>query len=281
MVRGIFTGLVLMCVACGPSGGGSGGSGGGSGGAGGSGGSGGAGGSGGTGGSGGSAFFGAVYAHSADTLYKVDPDTLAVTMVGPFVWSTGTDQMTDIALDRTGNMIGVSFTKVYAVDKMTAHATFLANLSTQFNGLSFIPPAGPDPNLPEKLVGTTLDGSVWEINPMTGASTQFGAYGGDLTSSGDLVSVAGFGTVATVKHGTTGNDFLARVDPTTGVATVIGDTGFQNIWGVGFWKGRVYGFTDGMQFVLIDPNTGVATLQQASNVMWWGAGVTTSAPIVP
>ena len=68
---------------------------------------------------------------------------------------------------------------------------------------------------------------------MTGASTQFGAYGGDLTSSGDLVSVAGFGTVATVKHGTTGHDFLARIDPNTGTATIIGDTGFQDIWGVG------------------------------------------------
>jgi hypothetical protein len=264
-------------AACGPSGGGTGGTGG----SGGSGGHGGSGGSAGSGGSGGMSFFGAVYAHSADTLYQVNPDTLAVTMVGPFVWSTGSDQMTDIALDRTGNMIGVSFTKVYSVDKTNAHATFLSNLSTQFNGLSFIPPQGPDPNLPEKLVGTTLDGSVWEINPTTGQSTQFGAYGGDLTSSGDLVSVAGFGTVATVKHGTTGNDFLARIDPTTGTATVIGDTGFRDIWGVGFWKGKIYGFTDGMQFVLIDPNTGAATLQQASNVAWWGAGVTTSAPVVP
>src|SRR5437870_2265465 len=121
--RGIFTGLVLLCVACGPSGGGTGGSGGsGTGGTGGSGagGAGGSGGSGGTGGSGGSAFFGAVYAHSMDTLYQVDPDTLAVTMIGPFVWSTGSDRMTDIALDRTGNMVGVSFTKVYSIDKTNA-----------------------------------------------------------------------------------------------------------------------------------------------------------------
>src|SRR5690349_18516349 len=130
MVRGTFIGLVLFAVACGPSGGGpgSGGTGGSSGhtGTGGAGGSGGTGGSAGTGGSGGSAFFGAVYAHSMDTLYKVDPDTLAVSMIGPFVWSTGTDQMTDIALDRNANMIGVSFTKVYSVDKTNAHATFLA-----------------------------------------------------------------------------------------------------------------------------------------------------------
>src|SRR5262245_46301438 len=164
MVRpALVLGTVLTLAACGPSGGGSGGNGG-SGGTGGSGAHSGSGGSGGGGGGGGSPFFGAVYAHSASTLYKVDPDTLAVTEIGPFVWPSGSDSMTDIALDRDGDMIGVSFTKVYSVDKTNAHTTFLSNLSRQFNGLSFIPPTGPDPNGPERLVGTTLDGSIWEIN---------------------------------------------------------------------------------------------------------------------
>jgi hypothetical protein len=169
---------------------------------------------------------------------------------------------------------------------MTAQTTFLSNVqgAHEFNGLSFIPPQGPDPNLPEILVGTTLDGSVWQINPTTGATNQIGAYGGDLTSSGDLVSVAGFGTYATVKHGTTGPDFVARLDPTTWAATIVSPipgSNFQDIWGLGFWKGKLYGFTDGMQFILIDPSTGVGTLQQMATVQWWGAGVTTSAPIVP
>jgi len=270
---------LLGLSACGASNGGAGGGGGHLGDAGGAGG---ASGSGGAGGAGGMPFLGAVYAHSNDTLYQVNPDTLAVTMVGPFVWPGGaSDLMTDIALDRNGNMIGVSFTVVYAVDKMTARTTFLANLTRQFNGLSFIPPTGPDPNGPEKLVGTTLDGSVWQIDPMTGTSTQIGAYGGGLTSSGDLVSVSGFGTVATVKRSEGGPDFLARVDPTTGAATIIGPTGFTDVWGLGFWKGRVYGFVATDQFVLIDPATGAGTLQQTGTVNWWGAGVTTSAPVVP
>ena len=39
-----------------------------------------------------------------------------------------------------------------------------------------------------------------------------GNYGGGLTSSGDVVSVSGFGTVATVKTSTGTSDFLATVD---------------------------------------------------------------------
>src|SRR3972149_3519382 len=51
----------------------------------------------------------AVYAHSASELYRVDPDTFAVTLVGPFQWPSVADQMTDIAIDKDGNMVGISF----------------------------------------------------------------------------------------------------------------------------------------------------------------------------
>jgi hypothetical protein len=32
--------------------------------------------------------------------------------------------------------------------------------------------------------------------------------------------------------------------------------------------------------VLIDVHTGAATIQQSGQVSWWGAGVTTSAPLI-
>ncbi len=221
-----------------------------------------------------------VYAHSASDLYKIDPDTLAVAHVGPFAWPAGADQMTDIAIDKAGNMIGISFGTVYAVDKDTAQATALSTLTASFNGLSFVPAAEIDPTGDEVLIATALDGSVHRIDPMTGVSTPIGNYGGSLTSSGDVVSVTGFGTVATVKQGSAGNDLLARVDPSTGVATIIGDTGVADIWGVGFWENKVFGFTSGRQFVLIDVTTGQAMQVEAGDIEWWGAGVTTSAPVI-
>src|SRR5262245_36699579 len=61
-----------------------------------------------------------VYAHTASTLYAVDPDLLTVTTIGGFGWPGSSDEMTDIAIDATGYMVGISYTDVYAVDKDTA-----------------------------------------------------------------------------------------------------------------------------------------------------------------
>ena len=220
-------------------------------------------------------FMGAIYAHSYQNLYRVDPDTLAVTLVGPFGWPMGEDLMTDIAVDADGNITGISFGAVYAIDRDTAQCTYLAALSGSFNGLSFL----PRPSGGEILIGTAETGEVWEIDRATGSSTQIGDYGGTVGSSGDIVSVTGFGTVATVKFG--GQiDYLARIDETTGAATLIGQTGYADIWGVGFWRNQVYGFVATNQFVLIDVATGVATYVSTGPENWAGAGVTTSAPVV-
>ena len=224
----------------------------------------------------------AVYAHSASDLYKVDPDTLEVMHVAPFAWPTQVfyDQMTDIALDKDGHMVGISFSRVYAVDKETGACTFLSMLDRSFNGLSFIPAGGVDSGAEEVLVAAAEDGSVYRLHPMTGMATPIGAYGGSAGSSGDVVSVAGFGTVATVTSGSSATDWLARIEPMTGHATMIGDTGVAGIWGLGFWGGKVYGFSSGNQFFLVDVTSGQATLVETAPVSWWGAGVTTSAPIV-
>ncbi len=222
----------------------------------------------------------AVYAHSDAELYRVDPDTLKVQLVAPFTWPNGSDQMTDIAIDKNGLMIGISFDKVYSVDKDTAACTFLSNLDRSFNGLSFVPAQMADPSGAEKLVASALDGSLYEVDPASGSSHLIGNFGGGLTSSGDVVSVSGFGTVATVKTTNGASDYLATVDTLTGTAKTIGATGVSDIWGLGFWKDKVFGFTSSNQFVLIDPKTGAAQVVSSGSVSWWGAGVTTSAPVV-
>ena len=228
--------------------------------------------------------FAVVYAHSRDTLYRVNPDTLAVTVIGPFNSGGASlgDFITDIAVDRDGSMIAISFTEVYRVDPMTVATTRIASLDRVFNGLSFVPASAIDPTGEEILIATAEEGTLYQIDKLTGAATAIGEYGGGLGSSGDVVSVAMFGTVATVTRPGFANDWLARIDVTTGAATPIGDTGVTNIFGLGYWKGRVYGFTSGQQFVLIDPATGVATVVPAGGALpsWWGAGVTTIAPII-
>jgi len=223
-----------------------------------------------------------VYAHTSSALYRVDPDTLAITMVGNFGWSNGTDQMTDLAIDQTGLMIGVSFSSVYRVDPTSAQATQLSSsLGGTFNGLSFVPAAMLGQTGPDVLVGTrNSDGKVFRVDPTTGATTEVGDMGGAYASSGDLVSVANLGTLQTVPG--TSSDVLATLAPGTFAATSVGSgTGFSEIWGIAYWKNKVYGFTNGGDFVLIDPNTGAATLvSHQDGLAWWGAAVTTLAPVI-
>ncbi len=226
----------------------------------------------------------AVFAHTANALFRVHPITYAVTRIGAFQWPSGFDTMTDIAIDEGGVMIGISYTRVYRVDPETAACTQLSgNLQGMFNGLSFVPAMlafgleGPD-----VLVGArATDGKVFQIDPNTGSATQIGDMGPGFSSSGDIVAVTGFGMVATVPIGTVGQDRLVRLAPGTFAATPIGNgTGFEDIWGVGFWGTRVFGFTDQGELSIIDPTTGVGTPVAMDGEVWWGAAVTTAAPII-
>src|SRR5688572_30667257 len=75
-------------------------------------------------------FFGRVYAHSASELYGIDPETLDVSLIGSFTFPDFPfgDSITDIALDKDANMVGISYTEVYAIDKTTAVCTHLSTL---------------------------------------------------------------------------------------------------------------------------------------------------------
>ncbi len=217
----------------------------------------------------------AVFAHSATELYRINPNDLSINLVGTFTFDQNDANITDIAIDKDGNMVGISVQQLYAIDLETAAATYIADLDNAFNGLTYLPTDGQ-----ETLVGVAFDGSVYRIDPITGASTLVGDYGGDLESSGDLVAVKNFGIVATVEVPEGGNDRLARLDPLTFEATIIGDTGFSRLFGIGFWEDKVYGFSENRHFVLIDVNTGNGQQVEFGDVEWWGAGVTTLAPVI-
>jgi hypothetical protein len=225
----------------------------------------------------------AVYAHTATSLYRVDPDTYVATKVGDFGLTGILEVMTDLGIDQNGMLVGVSFSSVYSVDVNTGHATLLSSgsLLQQFNGLSFVPAAAVGQTGADVLIGTNnANGSVYRVNPTTGVTSVIGSMGGAFTSSGDVVSVDGFGTVQTVPGAS--HDVLVRLADNTFTATPIGtNTGFDKIYGLGFWKGKVFGFTYTGQIITIDPTTGVGTQVASSGLSWNGAAVTTTAPIIP
>lgn len=224
-----------------------------------------------------------VYAHTDSTLYAINPRTFSVTRVADFVFSDGGSQMTDLAINADGQAWGITFNALYRVDLATGRCTFLSPFAgAQFNGLSFIPGGELEPG--ETLVAANRNGAYVRVDQATGAIRQLGVYGADTGSSGDIVSVAGGGTFATIVDLTTGLDpveYLARIDPMTGRATRIGPTGVTHTWGLGYWRSVVYGFTEGGAVVTLDINTGRATEVAHNDVSWWGAAVTTIAPVAP
>jgi hypothetical protein len=230
-----------------------------------------------------------VYAHSGSDLFRVDPQTLEITRVGPFVVKGPPrdrflNTVTDIAIDKDGHMTGVTFVELLSIDVATAECKVIAPVSngSSLNGLSWIRTEGGE----EILAATGNNGTILRIDPATGTSTVIGNLAMDQRSSGDLVSVANYGTLITLRGDgpnaaiSGGSDLLARIDPVTGAATVIGPTGFKHVYGIGFWGNRVFGFTDTGEFILIDPKTGASKLvQQITAFPFWGAGVSTSAPV--
>lgn len=234
-----------------------------------------------------------VYAHSGTTLYRIDTATLAPIMIGTMA-GLGTESLTDLAIDKNDHMVGITMKKLYGIDAATGTVTLIKDLSqsaTGFTSLSYVPTDLNDPTSDDILVSANGNGAVFKIDPATGNASMLGNYGmiasQQVRSSGDIVAVRGLGIYATVDVGDDPNadDYLAKIDPVTWKATPLGTgTGFTRIFGLGYWAGKFYGFVDngtGMgKMIMIDQNTGAGSLITAGPQQWYGAGVTTDAPIL-
>lgn len=219
-----------------------------------------------------------VYAHSAGTLYKLDPTTNAVTTVGNF--ANCNDSVIDIAIDKNGLMYGTMFSGLAVIDKSTAVCTVIANGSYP-NSLSFVPQGTVDPN-EEALVG--YEGSDYvRIDKVTGAKTIIGSLGNDgYFSSGDMVSLIAGASYLTV-NGNACADCIVEVDPTTGaLVNMIGSLSHNTVYGLAYWGGVAYGFDDAGELFSIDVTNGTTTAIPIPNappgLSFWGAGSTTAAP---
>gem|GEM_PF-3346096 len=221
-----------------------------------------------------------VYAQTADTLYKMDVKLYKLEVVGDFQWPDdgATHKMTDIGIDGYGVLYGTSYEYLYTCHPQTAECNLVAELPTEFNGLTMIPAGLLDPNL-DALVGISEDGGWYRLTVSQGkvdADLQ-GTYGPQYKSAGDAYSIAGVGTFAAVhKTGATSN-ILVRVDPATGeVLSEVGPiSGYVGIFGLAGWTGRAYAFDKSGDVLLLDTATGQMEVLHDTEIKWWGAGVAT------
>jgi hypothetical protein len=236
----------------------------------------------GTGTGGGEQLVAEVWGQSPDTLYKLDPKTNAVTTIGKF---QGCGGVIDIALDKDSNIYAAASGGLYTVDKVSAKCTLIAS-GLYPNSLSFVPAGTVDPNQ-EALVGYR-DAEYVRINTQTGEVKPIGQLGGGYTSSGDVVSVTGktYLTANNFQKCTNG-DCLLEINPKTGdLVKDWGSVGFDSVFGLAFWAGKAYGFTDdGEVFEISFAMGGITSkkIEIPGNPMlkFWGAGSTTSAPPNP
>lgn len=223
-----------------------------------------------------------VFGHSDTTLFRLDPKTKAVTEVGAF---NGCESVIDIALDEASTLYAVSYNELYTVEKTTAKCTSIAK-GEYPNSLSFVPKGTADQNA-EALVGYE-DSDYVRIDVKTGAKSKIGTLGGGLRSSGDIVSVKGGKTYLTVKGGScTTNDCLVEVDPANGkLLKNWGSVEHKDVFGLSFWGGKIYGFNKtGDLFEVVFGTSQLATTiipmpGKPTNLSFWGAGSSTSAPLV-
>lgn len=235
-----------------------------------------------------------IYAHSRDTLYTFSPYTNTVTEVGPFKTPAGdaAPVMLDLAVDSDGNVYTSSDRSLWRVDPTTAVATEIGSFGLgreQLFALSFLAP-DESPDGSEMLIGATNAGAYYEVDPTDGSTRAMGAYPDGWSSSGDIVSIAGLGTFATVRRSDFPSDVLARIlfaRDGSSIVTVIGPVrdstqDFTQIFGLGYWGRNLYGFSNSGQLIRIDRDTGAGQVVTTSTgaSQFWGAGVTVVAPVL-
>ncbi|MBD88717.1 MAG: hypothetical protein CL940_00070 [Deltaproteobacteria bacterium] len=205
------------------------------------------------------------WAHSSNTLFRVDIATQDVEVIGLF--DTG-DMMTDIGEAQDGTLYGVSFSNLYVIDTETGQADLIGALATKsgsvsgVNGLTVAPDG--------TLYAGTNQGSLYTIDANTGVTALKGPFGPGLSSSGDIVW--GPLSVIYVSDPNGADDQLLSVNPFTGTATPIGSMGSGAVYGLSFANDGLLGLDAQGRVIQIDYMTGSSTVIFDTGFSFWGAG---------
>ena len=73
------------------------------------------------------------------------------------------------------------------------------------------------------------------------------------------------------------SDQLVRLDPNSGLFAPVGSLGYDQLYGLGYDEGELFGFFCEWSIVAIAPDSAVTPLRSSGSSSWWGA---TTNPVV-
>lgn len=240
---------------------------------------------------------GRIYVQDSKALSVYDPYTKAVTFIGKFNLPDN-DSVSDIAVDRDGQIYGVSFLDRFVrIDPASGAATEIARGPGERYPilLTFVPRGTLDP-ASDALVGFFFETEDYvRIDTRTGAVTTVGTLNAGSTGTiytpiGDLVSAGSRGVFLTVEgNPDAGGDLLLQIEPKTGRRLkVVGPTGRTGLYALGYWGGKTFGFTKEGEILEVDLTTAKTKVVKkldreagSSLPVFLGAGSTTTAPDMP
>ncbi len=206
-----------------------------------------------------------------------------------FAFSSGISNLTDIAFSGK-SIYGITFDSLYSIDATTGSSK---KISLDWSGVS----GGNGNNgngwgwgwgsSSNKLQSTNslasyggllytqnIQGSknqILTIDPTTGAVKAL-SQTSKYSTSGDLAFDSKGNLFATVTK--SGKSWLAQVDRITGDTKLLGNTGFQNVYGLAYLDGTLTGLTSGGKMIGIDALSGKGTLLGYTGQSAWGADAT-------
>ncbi|MEY3459907.1 MAG: hypothetical protein RL215_3064 [Planctomycetota bacterium] len=199
---------------------------------------------------------------SNSSMYLLDPDTGRLQEIG----RTGYE-VTDMAV--SGNRLyGISFEQFFEIDAATGRASSVRSHGLSgLNALVAIPGDSDGFYAASWIAEDSECGAAFaRIDRRTGRATIVGYLGTGLSSAGDLVFHNGQ-LYAALKYRGSDTTFWAVVDPVTGKAQILADTGIRDLWALEIRDGRMFGATGHGSIVEIEHTTGSCRILSSAGIV--------------
>jgi hypothetical protein len=215
---------------------------------------------------------------SSGDLYGVEPATMDVQLIGT---TDDPDAPGDplvvnaLGFNPDGTLVGVTDDN-HLIRIDATNATVLSKVavaeSLAWVGLTVAPPGALAADA-MVLVATEDTMAIYEVRT-DGSLRDIGPLGSGLRVAGDLAWVPDVGLFASVLGSGCSNTCIARVSPTTGVATLISIDGPGELWAMAAFGTELWAIGGSDQAYVVDQTSGATTPRFSTSI----SGVTDAAP---